>query len=110
MQIILPLIMATLFFIKRKRYWTQIFLFWLGHNFLNISVYVDDANKMKLHIIGGSHDWNWILNRLDLIDYAEKIGLIFVGFAIISYIIMFLIPYLIKDFSEIDVNNFQSEH
>lgn len=105
MQIILPLSMAIVFFIKGSKYWTQIFLFWLGHNFLNISVYVDDANKMRLHIVGGAHDWNWILNRLGLIEYAEGIAMVFVGMAIVSFIFMFFIPYFLRNYDEIDLNS-----
>lgn len=93
MQILLPLSMAIISFIKGWKYTTQLFLFWLGHNFINISVYVDDANKMKLHIIGGIHDWNWMLNKIGLIDYAEEIGLFFVGLSIITFIVMFFVPY-----------------
>lgn len=100
LQILLPLSMAILFFIKGSKYWSQLFLFWLGHNFINISVYVDDANKMKLKIIGGAHDWNWILNRIGLIEFAEEIGLIFVGLSIITFIIMFFIPYFFIDNSD----------
>lgn len=100
LQILLPLSMAILFFIKGSKYLTQLFLFWLGHNFINISVYVDDANKMKLKIIGGVHDWNWILNRIGLIEFAEEIGLIFVGLSIITFIIMFFVPYFFIDHSD----------
>lgn len=105
MQIILPLGMAIVFFRMGKKYLSQIFLFWLGHNFINISVYVDDANKMKLKIIGGAHDWNWILNRIDLVEYAAEIGYAFVGLAILSFLFMFFIPYFFRsyDYQEIDL-------
>ncbi len=100
MQILLPLAIAVIFFFNRQKYWAQIFLFWLGHNLINISVYVDDANKMKLHIIGGAHDWNWILNKIGLIEYAEEIGIFFVVVAIMTFIIMFFVPYFLRDYSE----------
>ena len=97
MQILLPLICAFIFFINGRKYMTQIFLFWLGHNFINISVYVDDANKMKLKIIGGSHDWNWILNQLDLIEYSTEIGYGFLALSILAFLTMFFVPYFIHD-------------
>lgn len=103
MQIILPLSMAIIFFIRGNKYWTQVFLFWLGHNFINISVYVDDANKMKLRIIGGAHDWNWILNRIGFIEYAEEIALVFVGMAIVSFLFMFFIPYFMREYNKLDL-------
>ena len=98
MQIILPLGIAIAFLYKGQKYLSQIFFFWLGHNFINISVYVDDANKMKLRIIGGAHDWNWILNKVGMIEYAEEIGYVFVGFAVLSFIAMFFIPYFLRDY------------
>ena len=98
MQIILPLGIAIAFLYKGQKYLSQIFFFWLGHNFINISVYVDDANKMKLRIIGGAHDWNWILNKIGLIEYAEEINYMFVGFAVLSFIVMFFIPYFLRDY------------
>lgn len=101
MQILLPLFVALVAFFRGWKYMAQIFLFWLGHNFINISVYVDDANKMKLNIIGGSHDWNWILNRIDLIEYSEELGLMFVGFSIVSFIIMFIIPVWLRNYDDV---------
>lgn len=100
MQILLPLIMAIIFFIRTQKYWTQIFLFWLGHNFINISVYVEDANKMKLNIIGGAHDWNWILNKINMIEYAEEISLFFVFLALCSFLVMFFVPYFLNNYYE----------
>ncbi len=97
MQIFLPLMMAIMFFIKGKKLLTQLFLFWLGHNFINISVYVDDANKMKLKIIGGIHDWNWILNQIGLIEYSTEIGYLFVVLSILTFIVMFIIPYYLPE-------------
>lgn len=96
MQIILPLSIGVYSLYKGYKYFAQLFFFWLGHNLINISVYADDANKMKLHLIGGIHDWNWLLGRMKMIDYAEEVGYLFVGFSIISFIIMFFIPYFSK--------------
>ncbi len=104
MQIILPLSVGLAFLIKGQKYLSQIFFFWLGHNFINISVYVDDANKMKLRIIGGAHDWTWILNKIGLIEYAEEIGYTFVGFAILSFVFMFFIPYFFRDYELEKIN------
>ena len=102
MQIILPFGVGLMFLLKGQKYLSQIFFFWLGHNFINISVYVDDANKMKLRIIGGAHDWNWILNKVGMIEYAEEIGYLFVGLAVLSFIVMFFIPYFLRDYENSD--------
>ncbi|MCE5312743.1 MAG: hypothetical protein LLF86_06275 [Nitrospiraceae bacterium] len=43
--------------------------FWLGENFLNISVYVADARKMELPLVGGGeHDWNILLSKFGLLN------------------------------------------
>ncbi len=41
-------------------------LYWLGHNLINVSVYIGDAPYRRLPLISDSaiHDWNWIFNRL----------------------------------------------
>jgi hypothetical protein len=57
---------------------------------------------MKLRIIGGAHDWNWILNKVGMIEYAEEIGYMFVGLAVLSFIVMFFIPYFLRDYENSD--------
>ena len=61
MQVIFPLLLAGYFF--RSRYWpgVQLFLFWLGQNLINISVYAADADTRILPLVGGGrHDWFYI--------------------------------------------------
>ncbi len=43
--------------------------FWLGENFLYTSVYVADARKMELPLVGGGeHDWNILLSKWNLLN------------------------------------------
>jgi hypothetical protein len=67
-------------------------LFWLAHCLINVSVYVDDADKMKLRTIGKIHDWNWILGKLNATEYATEIGYLVFGLAISIFIFMILVP------------------
>jgi len=96
MQLLLPLICAILFFRWKKIIRTQLCFFWLGHSLINVSVYVDDADKMILRIIGKIHDWNWILGKLDITEYATECGFFVFGTAIFTFIIMTFIPMFIK--------------
>ena len=49
--------------------------FWFGENLLNISVYIADARKMELPLVGGGeHDWNIILTGLHILNYDTVIG------------------------------------
>jgi len=47
-------------------------LYWLGHNLINISIYVGDAPKQQLTLISrhAMHDWRWILGRMGMLDSA----------------------------------------
>lgn len=49
---------------------------------------------MKLKLIGGIHDWNWILGKLGMIDFAKELSLVFIGSAFLSFGVMFLIQNL----------------
>jgi hypothetical protein len=92
MQIIFPLFLAWYFYRNGYRTGVQIFIFWLGQNLINISVYAADANKMKLKLIGGRHDWLYLLNKLGLLNSADEVGYIFYAIAILVFIISIILP------------------
>lgn len=92
MQILLPLICIISFYRWKKKISVQLCLFWLAHSLINVSVYIDDANKMKLRIIGDIHDWNWILGKLNITGYATELGWFVFGLAIATFIFMIIIP------------------
>lgn len=48
--------------------------FWLGESCVNTSVYIRDApfQQLRLAVIGGIHDWHWLL--ADHLDWAEPLG------------------------------------
>jgi hypothetical protein len=76
-QILLPCIFLVYFIFFRKDYFaSSVMLFWLGDNFINVSIYISDAQTMQLPLlIGGSiHDWNWILTQLGILTSAKLIG------------------------------------
>jgi len=92
MQIIFPSFIAWYFYRNGYRTGVQLFIFWLGQNLINISVYAADANKLKLHLIGGRHDWLYLLNRLGLLQSADAVGYFFFVLAILVFIAAVLIP------------------
>ncbi len=92
MQIIFPLFLAWYFYRNGYRTGVQIFIFWLGQNLINISVYSADANKMKLKLIGGRHDWLYLLNKLGLLNSADEVGYVFYSLAILVFIISIILP------------------
>lgn len=95
MQILLPLVCIYFFLRWENKLFAQIMFFWLGLNLLDIAVYVEDAKEMKLKLIGQIHDWNWILNKMGILDYDDVIAAIFIIMACLVFIIMLIVPYYI---------------
>jgi hypothetical protein len=103
MQIILPLIFVYYFVSQRKKFGTQISLVWLGQNLMNISVYAADAQERLLPLLGGNkvyHDWHFILGRTGLLEYDNEIGFGFYLIGIIMFVISLLVPLLLKDYKQ----------
>ncbi len=74
---------------------TQLFLFWLGHNLINISVYAADARAQILPLVGGPnarHDWHWMLGQLGILEYDHTIGIVFWMLSMMVFIVMALVP------------------
>lgn len=93
MQIILPSILIWHFFRHAYKLGTQISLFWLGHNLINISVYAADARAQQLSLLGnGYHDWHYLLGRMSLLPYDALIGNVFFSLAVICFIVLLLLP------------------
>ncbi len=93
MQILFPLFIAFYFFRTGYRTGFQIFIFWLGQNLINISVYAADAQVRKLRLLGnGKHDWTYMLGKLGLLDQAEAVGYLFFGTAVVVILIALLLP------------------
>ncbi len=75
LQILIPIVTAIVF---AKSNWASLpfTLYWVGHNFINSSIYIGDAPYRKLRLISASatHDWNWIFNYLGIMEEAEIIA------------------------------------
>ncbi|MBT5874404.1 MAG: hypothetical protein HOH43_13380, partial [Candidatus Latescibacteria bacterium] len=72
-QLLAPTAFVVHFHREENRYSAALILFWVGQNFLNISVYAGDAISMKLPLLGGAdsiHDWNFLLITLGLLEYT----------------------------------------
>lgn len=93
MQILFPAFLA--FYFLRTGYQTgvQIFIFWLGQNLINISVYAADAQVRKLHLLGnGKHDWYYMLRELGILNQCELVGFTFFTLAILLMVVALLLP------------------
>ena len=73
-QVAIPAICAAYFWLHRQRASSAITLFWTGESITNVAIYVADARRMELPLIGGDHDWNYLLDRLNLLNQADALG------------------------------------
>ena len=78
-QLLVPLAIGTYFITRREFFSASVAVFWVGQNFLNISVYVKDAAAMELPMVslgGGDaiHDWNWLLLKFNVLAKDQAIG------------------------------------
>jgi hypothetical protein len=74
-QLLIPVIIGVNFWIRQEPLGVAFGGFWFGENFLNISVYLGDAQKMLLPLVGGGeHDWNLILSSLNLLNQCGPIS------------------------------------
>lgn len=95
LQIIVPSLFAFGFLKGAYRPGVQFSLFWLGQNFLNISVYAQDARRQMLPLVGGPHarhDWNWMLGQLGILEWDLAIGFFFIALAVAVFIAAILAP------------------
>lgn len=74
MQVLIPAICAVYFWLHQQRASSAVTLFWTGESLTNVAIYVADARRMELPLIGGDHDWNYLLDRLNLVNQAETLG------------------------------------
>lgn len=105
MQILFPSFLSWHFFRNGYRIGFQIFVFWLGQNLLNISIYVADAPVRRLPLLGnGKHDWYYILGQLNLIVHANEVAAMFYFLGIVMLIIALFIPLLVEEPSSFSMN------
>lgn len=74
MQVLIPAICAVYFWLRQQRASSAVTLFWAGESLTNVAIYVADARRMELPLIGGDHDWNYLLDRLNLLNHADFLG------------------------------------
>ena len=70
-------------------------LLWLGHNFINSSVYAADARARVLPLLGGDragHDWANMLGMLGLLDYDQIVGGFFYVLAWLAFVALLALP------------------
>jgi hypothetical protein len=87
LQIVVPVVFAVYFFLRRQVRAGSYVMFWVANNLADVGVYIGDANKLVLPLLGGgdstSHDWHNILGYMGWINQAEEIHSVFKFLAIV---------------------------
>lgn len=95
LQILLPLALVWHFLRNDYRLGTQVMLFWLGHNLINVSVYAADARARRLPLLGGdgvTHDWAYMLGRSGMLEHDALVGGAFFASALLVFALALAMP------------------
>ncbi len=76
LQVLVPLGLAAYFAVRRELLGTALCLAWTGTSARDASVYIADAPTQQLELIGGEHDWAYVLGeRFDALHMAGAVSL-----------------------------------
>ena len=82
MQLLVPIICGIAFLRQKDYFAAAVMLWWLGENFWDVSIYIADARLQALSLIGGEHDWHYILGKMDLLAADQRIAMFIYGIGI----------------------------
>ncbi len=77
LQVILPAVCAVTFLRQGQPASFAVALFWTGESITDVAIYMADAKKQALPLLGGegvTHDWNYLLAQLHLLGAADFLG------------------------------------
>ena len=86
LQVILPAVCALTFLQQRHIASFAVALFWTGESVTDVAIYVADAKKQAVPLLGGDgtvHDWNYLLGQLHLLGWAPALGRLTFGVGIL---------------------------
>ena len=85
-QVLLPAACAWIFLRQRQPGSFTVALFWTGASVADIAIYMADAKKRALPLLGGDptgHDWHYLLAQLGLLNWAAWLGRLTFGVGIV---------------------------
>jgi hypothetical protein len=79
MQVAVPLLLGLYFLWRRDRMAVVLMVSWAAESLNNVSVYMYDATRMALPLVGddgsgAGHDWRNIFTRFGLLDHTDVIA------------------------------------
>jgi len=90
-QIIFPGIFVGYFLYKKDRWAATVQLWFVGISAMDLVPYIKDAPYGEIELIGGEHDWSYLLGETRWMHAANKIGdgvLHFGGLCVIAALIL----------------------
>lgn len=73
-QLLFPALFIVHFLRAGDKHAATVPLWFVGVSAADLSVYVKDAHAGDLELIGGEHDWSFILSELTLVHRDQEIG------------------------------------
>jgi len=86
LQVLLPAVCALTFLRQRQIASFAVALFWTGESFTDVAIYMADAKRQALPLLGGDgtvHDWNYLLGQLQLLGLAPSLARLTFGVGIV---------------------------
>jgi hypothetical protein len=79
LQVAVPLCFGVYFWLRRDRFAVALMLAWAAESLNNVSVYIYDATRMVLPLLGddgsgAGHDWHNLLSRMGLLEHTDGIA------------------------------------
>ena len=90
LQVAVPVCFGVYFWLRRDRLAVILMLAWAAESLNNVSVYIYDATRMALQLLGddgsgAGHDWHNILSRLGLLEHTDGIAYTVRGLSCLSF-------------------------
>lgn len=86
LQVLLPAVCALTFLHQRQIASFAVTLFWTGESITDVAIYMADAKRQALPLLGGDgtvHDWNYLLGQLHLLGWAPSLARLTFGVGIV---------------------------
>lgn len=95
-QCLVPLLSTIMFYRQRDYFGIAFCLAWLSTNLFDVATYAADARALELPLVtpfkGGEetiHDWNYILDKMDMLQYDAQIAFGLRTLAVLSMLTFF---------------------
>ena len=86
LQVLMPAVCAWTFLKQRQPGSFAVALFWTGENVTDVAIYMADAKKRALPLLGGDpigHDWHYLFGQLGLLNWGQALGRLTFGLGIV---------------------------